>query len=412
MPVAGNRLIVVGASVGGAYAAIAGSNAGFAVTLVEKYPALASRRTVFNLAPSVADSLRKLDDGGNELVDALQVIVRRYSDDTVNGQTNVENTGRSIIADHTRRLTAAALEDGFTGVDSRPWSRVEIAGIENHMREYIARRHPDIETRYGTTLEGITQTRDSVTAHLVDGVTGAKDSIDGAWLVSATGGRNVLGVTRQRFPESAHFVGGLLEPVDPSRVELARSYRLGEDLDPRTLALNPAGQGWATVGLPGTGRRELPNSLVWAQIGRDARSADPDELRHVILDRAKLVGLDDLELLPGADAILPVTVQLSLLRDHAVQGRVLLAGDELVGPYFPTSTGGSHALGVNGPRLATTLQKLHVRGADVAKVLRAYDRGARTDAARVLALGRNELLEDLGTPRRATVRAHLVDLVR
>lgn len=78
-----DRLVVVGGSVTGAYTAIAGAKAGFAVTLVEKFPELASRRTVFNLAPTVADSLARLDDGGNALVDALQLIVSRRSDDIV-----------------------------------------------------------------------------------------------------------------------------------------------------------------------------------------------------------------------------------------------------------------------------------------------------------------------------------------
>lgn len=322
----------------------------------------------------------------------------------------MENAGARMLVDPARPLTADSLADGFTGVDPRPWSRVQIAGIENHMRRYIAERFPQIETRYGASVEAITQSRDGVTAHVLDQATGAKDSIDGAWLVSATGGRNALGVRRANFPEVAHFVGGLMEPVAPSRIELTRAYRLGEQLDPKTLALNPAGRGWATVGLPGTGRAELPHTLVWAQVGEDARMVDREQLRQVVRDRANLIGLDDIDLLPGDDAIMPVNVQLGLLREPAVQGRVLLAGDELIAPYFPTSTGGSHALGVNGPLVEETLRALREPGADAGAILRSYDETARAEAAKVVALGRNELLEDLGMPRLGSVDEHLAQL--
>lgn len=393
-----NRLIVVGGSVTGLYTAIAGAKAGYDVTLVEKYDQDASRRTVFNLAPVVADSLAHLDDGTGELTGALTTIVERSSDDSVNGQHKVENAGPAVVLDPASDLDASSMSDGFSGADPRPWSRVQIAGIENHMREYIARRYPQIETRYNTSVESISQARDGVTANLVDS-SGAKTAVEGAWLVSATGGRNVLGIERQQFPEIAHYVGGLFEPVTPDRVELKRVYRPGSELAPETHDLNPPGKGWATVGLPGTGRRELPDTLVWAQINRDAKDVPAAELAEVVRDRAKLIGLGDLQLREGDDSILRANVQLSLLRNEsAVQGHVLLAGDELLGPYFPTSTGASHGLGVSGPLVEQALRALREPGVSEQQVLDVYDVRARQEAAKVMEISRAEMLEDLGQP--------------
>lgn len=398
-----NRLIVAGGSVSGLYATIAGARAGFDVTLLEKFGEVGSRRTVFNLAPCVGDSLARLDDGGDELTKALQVIVKRSSDDPVNGQVKVENVGSMLLADADRPATAAALADGFSGVDSRPWSRVQIGGIENHMREYVARRFPNVDIRYDTTLEGIEQLPGGgVRALLQDGKTGAIDTLDGAYLVSATGGRNVLGVERARFPEQSHFIGGLFEPVDSSRIELRRMFRMGEDLEPATHELNPPGQGWATVGLPGNGSHSLPESLVWAQVAKDAKDVPLEQLQAVVRDRATKLGLGDMRLKPGEDNILKVNVQLGMLHDEqAVQGRVLLAGDELLAPYFPTSTGASHSLGVNGPIVDEALRGLRAAGDDeaaVQAVLARYDHDAREGAAQVMEISRREMLEDLGRP--------------
>ena len=194
-------------------------------------------------------------------------------------------------------------------------------------------------------------------------------------------------------------MGGLFEPVAPDRVELRRVYRDGADLGPETHDLNPPGHGWATVGLPGTGRKELPDTLVWAQIDRSAKEASDADLREVVRDRAKLLGLGDLNLRPGDDSLLKVDVQLSLLHDQpAVQGRVLLAGDELLGPYFPTSTGASHGMGVSGPLVEDTLKALRAPNADTKRILDIYDVRARNEAADVMRISRAEMLEDAGLP--------------
>jgi 2-polyprenyl-6-methoxyphenol hydroxylase-like FAD-dependent oxidoreductase len=394
---ASNRVIVAGGSVTGLYTAMSAAKLGYDVTLVEARGEQASRRTVFNLAPSVADSLARLDDGTGELTGALQTIKRRLSDDTVNDQHKVENMGERVQSEPSRDVDALAMSKGYDGGDPRPWGRVQIAGIENTMRQYMARRFPQIDVRYDTTIDSITQDAKHVTAHLTDATTGAKDAIDGAWLVSATGGRNALGIKRTTFPEVAHFVGGLFEPVSEDRVELRRTYRDGKDLSADTQGLNPAGHGWATVGLPGTGRMELPDTLIWSQISKPAKDASDEELRAVVKDRAKLIGLGDLALRPKDD-LLKVDVQLSLLRDHAVQGRVLLAGDELIGPYFPTSTGAGHGLGVSGPLVEQALAALKQPGVDAKRVLDVYDVRARGEAADVMRISRHEMLEDLGIP--------------
>jgi len=397
-----NHVIVAGGGVTGLYSAIGAAKAGFEVTLLEKYARVGSRATIFNLAPTVADSLARLDSFGTELVDGLQPIVRRSSDDTINGMFKIENVGRTINADGSRPLTSHAVVDGYTGYDSRAWSRIQIGGVENHLRSYIERHYPQIDMRFDTTIAALEQSDRGVRALTNHAATNTTQVFDGAWLVSATGGRNIVGSQRQLFPEVAHWVGGRMETVDPSRVELRRVFRDGADLAPETRSLNPANSGWATVGLPGTGRLELPDGLIWAQIAHDARHVPNDALRAVIRDRADLLGMGDVAMREGDDALLKVNVQLSLLHDQpAVRGRVLLAGDELLGPYFPTSTGGTHGMGVSGPLVEETLNNL--RGAtsfyERSFALDHYDHTARSEAAKIMEVSRGEMLEDLGLPR-------------
>lgn len=398
------NVIVAGGSVSGLLAALSAAKHGFGVTIVERFGSEATRRTIFNLPPTATDALKWFDDGGDALIDPLQVIRVRLVDRVTSGGpiNRLEGSERArdrVLADAARPLGWDPLIRGSQGfLDSRPWARIEIGALENHLRTYIAERFPQVQFRWNTTVTGIDQRVDGVTAHVM-GPSGQADAIQGAFLVSATGGRNVLGIERNLSPETAHFVGGLLEPVAPDNVQLRRVFRDGSTWDASTHGLNPPGQAWGSVELTGTGRPELPNSLIWAQINKDANTVDdPELLRRVVLERARMLDLGHLKLIDD-DPLLKVNVQIGVLRDNsAVLGRVLLAGDELLGTYFPTSTGAAHAIGANGPLVDRAMHDLAQPGANIEAVLRAYDVAARRAAWEMFVLGRNELRQDLGLP--------------
>ena len=402
----GQRLLIIGGGPSGNDVAIRAAKAGWQdIVVLEKYGKNPIRHTQFNLAPSVADSQAQL--GGDRLLDNYSTIVKRFKDDSVHGEMHVDNEGDHIITDLGAQTDADALIRGFDGVDRRPWSRISVQGVEATQRRYIDQvinagpEGPKIKYLYGNA---VTRAEDGV-----DGIRlfaqekdGTEHAIDGAFAVSATGGRNPFGVKRVLFPEKAHFVGGLTEPTKPKYILHPRMTRDGSELSFASQVANPGGRPYATVGLPW----DKTHGLVWAQVEKPAKEYTTQQLRAVMEDRIKITGHHG-ALLQGDEALLPVDVQLGMVPDDVkVTGnRWLLAGDELLVPYFPTSTGAGHALGVNGPLVGDHLGPLReaIQRGDqgaVQGILDHYGPAAKAEARKVEEVGRHQMLEDTGLVER------------
>lgn len=402
---AGRRLIVLGGGPSGNDAAIRAVQQGWEeVVILDRFGPDPLRHTLFNLAPSVVDSQAALAGGGDDLLRRWSPIRVRFKDDSAHGGVRVDNEGVRLEPDAARPTNAASLRAGFDGVDRRPWARVSIQGTEATQREYIHRVLNDgradgpVRMLFSSPAMSVENRGRQGIRVLATDEHGMRQALDGAFMVSATGGRNPMGIRSVLFPEQAHFVGGLTTATTPDRVLHPRMVRRGSELSRDTRDCNPGQRPYASVGLPWDGT----HGLLWAGIERDAKTYTPDQLREVLLDRMARTNHGG-ELLEGDDALLKVNVQLGMVADSQpiVGRRYLLAGDEILRPYFPTSTGGSHALGVNGPLIGDTLGEIRTaldrgNGRAVREALEHYDRTARAEARVVEELGRKEMLQDLG----------------
>lgn len=364
-------------------AAIGLARHGIPVTVVEKFGEHAIRQNLLNLAPSTFDELARL--GADDVIERISPISRIRVSDTIRGTANESLPTALLTPDPAR---AGSSLDGLRAVleggDKRTWGRIMIGDLENALRGHARTHHPDlIDVRYGLEVTGIEQGAGGVRllTRARDG--GAEEAFDGAMLISATGGRNPLGAHMRPKPsgETMYFVGGDFPGTAATETKIVRGLGDGTDLTPN--------RGRATTiglhnGAPGG------NSLLWAQIDRPAGDVDEALLRQVLESRARTV-----ELPPGlldTRPPVPVTVQLGAT-DRAVDGRVLLAGDDLQAPYFPNSTGANFGV-ITARRAADAVAEALRAGGDDAAVQRAlasYESDALRASEELLGINRSTL---------------------
>lgn len=411
--------VIVGAGLTGTMTAIKLAQQGHTVDVIEKRGAEASRRNLLNLAPAVADALNAIDGGSRELTGALVPIQQFIFDDRVAGEQRVR-AGSEYAFEQVHGANRRGLMDALVSPpeDPRLWSRVRLSEIENGLRRYAEQHYPDkvrfhwnstVDAINGAKLPGkpspggdapigaittgpellskIPPTADGVTVDIT-GEDGATSSLKGAFLVYATGGGNPFGIKPKLDPDRAHFVGGEF----PANDDPVKAVRVRERLHELPGATDRAVNGdlkWATtIGL----NYPRDKSLLWAEIAQDPKSLDPATLRSIIAERAGLVGMKGEQI---GDPI-PVSVQLGVVEQAVdVDRRIILAGDELGPPYFPTSSGAGRGLAVSAPQVAEAVHKALQPGADVASVLKDYEREAIADHAAIQQLSRAQLAHDL-----------------
>ncbi len=360
------RVIVAGAGPSGMTAAIGLAGHGIRTTVVEPFGAVATRENLLNIAPAAIDELARLRAG--HALESMRPVSEVRIDDRLTGRVRHSTYAQALEPDPTAaRGQVQSLLANIDGSDERTWGRVRIADLENALRRVAAEDHGDlVDVRYGSRLVGIDPSPSGIRAR-IEGPDGSHELLDGGFLVSATGGRNPLGVSARPEGPTLHFVGGDFPRSDATRTELIRFIG---GTEPRTRADAP----YLTIGLHNDARGG--HSLLWAQIGEDARNLDPEALRGLVLDRGASVGLQPR--LVGERGPIPVNVQLGAT-DQAVHGRMLLVGDELQVPYFPNSTGANAGI-ISARNAADTIARALDAGDDATgRILRAH--AERTAAA-------------------------------
>lgn len=417
-------VVVVGGGVAGSTLAHDLARLGLTVEVVEKFGADASRRNLLNLAPAVGDRLAGLDEGTRELTKVLVPIQQFRFTDKVSGGAPRIRAGSDYFHEQNLRPGVRGLMDGLATPpeDPRLWSRARIEEVEDALRQSADRQFGPAGTNQvrfhynsqpthinGVAIPGPTDPknpvgglqgtrdglldllpagRDHVELTIRDGVSGAEQAVKGRFLVYATGGRNPLGVKATMDSDVMHFVGGEFpatnRPVVAERVR-AWSDDIPGEVDRR---VNAERMPLTTIGLTYPKDR----SLVWAQLGHDAKSVDPADLKAILQERAKVVGM------PGDVLGDPIPVRVQLGRtDRAAfaEHRIMLLGDELGPPYFPTSSGAAKAIAVDAPLAADALAEASRPGADIAAIFGRYERDAMQARDTVLDISRKQVKHDL-----------------
>jgi hypothetical protein len=412
-------VIIVGGGVSGSTLALDLARAGKSVHVVEKYGADAARRNLLNLAPAVGDHLAWLDNGTGELTDALVPIQQFRFDDRVVGGVPRIRAGSEFLHQPEPNPGAKGLLDALIAPpeDPRLWSRTRIEQLEDSLRGFAARHHPDdITFSYDSTLAKIgtvelaaggsaanpngalSQATNGVLELLprgldhvdvtVRGKDGAEQAVRGKLLVFATGGRNPLGIPPKLSDDVVHFAGGEFPATDDAVV--ANRIREWSDKIPGPVdrSVNPGKMPLTTIGLT------YPNdrSIVWAQLANDAKSYDPAQLKDVLRERAAFVGM------PGelVGEPIPVKVQLGGIDRAAFpEQRIMLIGDELGPPYFPTSSGAAKGVAVAAPLASEHIVEALRPGANLAEVLGRYETKALDAHRKVLAISETQVHHDL-----------------
>ena len=413
-------VIVVGAGVAGSTLANDLALAGKTVHVVEKYGATATRRNLFNLAPAVGDRLAALDKGTGELTDILVPIQQFRFDDRVIGGTPRIRAGTDFLHEQVSRPGVRGLMDGLVAPpeDPRLWSRARIEEVENGLRNFAVKHHADkvtfsfdsqltkiqgvtipgadsaanpvggLQSAANGVLELLPKNLDHVDV-VVKGSNGVEQAVRGKFLVYATGGRNPLGLKPELSKDVMHFVGGEY-PATTTKPVVAERIREWSDKIPGEVGASLVGERMplTTIGLTYPKGR----SIVWAQMAHDPKSVDPKQLKEILAERSRFVGMEG-NLLGEP---IPVRVQLgSLSRAAFPEQRIMLIGDELGPPYFPTSSGAAKSIAVSAPLAADALTEALKPGADVAKVLGKYERDALDAHKTIGKLSETQVTHDL-----------------
>jgi 2-polyprenyl-6-methoxyphenol hydroxylase-like FAD-dependent oxidoreductase len=355
------RVLIAGAGPTGMSTALGLASRGVASTVVEAYPRVASRSMLLNVSPSAIDELARI--GAVEAIDSLDAI--RGARSVIHGKLVTSTpSSRVLVPDAARaRGEMDDLLAAIRGEDVRPWGRAPIGDLENALRE--AAEGPAvrglIDARYGAKVVSISQDATGVTM-VSEAADGARQTHRGAYLVSATGGRNTLGIAREIGGPEMHYLGGRFPAAARTETSVLRELEGGAS---RT-----------TIGLKYAGDRSRsgnPSSLVWAQVDRPAGELlESDAGRALLARRAERIGVEGALL---DEPLIPVRIQLGRA-DRATDGRVLLVGDETMAPYFPNSTGANKGIGVDSRRAVDAIMEAIERG-DHAAPFAAYDDAIR-----------------------------------
>lgn len=417
-------VIVIGGGVGGSALGHDLARLGLTVEIVEKFGADASRRNLLNLAPAVGDRLAGLDNGTGEITRALVPIQQfRFADEVSGGVPRIR-AGSDFFHEQNLRPGLRGLMDGLVTPpeDPRLWSRARIEEVEDALRRSAERRYGPTGTgqvrfhydSQPTTINGVAipgtatasapvgglegaqsgllellpRGRETVQVQVRNAATGAEQALEGRFLVYATGGRNPLGVPKTLDADVMHFVGGEFPAADLPVV--ANRVRAWSDDIPGVVdrRVNAARMPITTIGLTYPKDR----SIVWAQLAHDAKTVDPADLKAILQERAGLVGM------PGEVLGDPIPVRVQLGRAHRAafpEHRIMLLGDELGPPYFPTSSGAAKAIAVDAPLAADALAAASKPGADVAAIFARYEREAMQARDQVLDISRKQVHHDL-----------------